>query len=205
MFRMESGGQVLSIRWAFTVATVGVLLALAPLSAHAQSGANRLRGPAPAVRDPEVVALLERERFRRESAEAAQKQLELMAEKLRQELVAEVKARQEIEQSSVELAARVTLADQIDQERQRLRSNKVSQLEQKVAELTERLASETAQRRSLEKELKRRATGTPANSADGDLKSRISELERKLKAAEWAHKLAEAQLDLLNGRGGRQR
>ncbi len=148
-------------------------------------------------------AELRKERFRRRAAEAAQKQIEQMADQLREQLGREVTARQTAEAVATELLSRASLEDQIDQERKRLRNEKVDILERMVEALSKRLTDERGRRQQLEEEnaklVKASAAGTDAapKTKLSALRSRIKALERELAAAQWARKLAEAQLKVL--------
>lgn len=159
---------------------IAVAIAAAAAPAGAQTLPSKLQGPtkaedAPASAKQGGAAALRRERFRRMAAEAAQKQLEILADQLRQQLAREITARQAAEVVAAELLSRAKLEEQIDSERQRLKA-----------------AAETA---------------TPQRAGvSGDasqLKALIKDLERKLKTAEWARKLAEAQLKIMTGNRGR--
>ena len=162
-------------------------------------------------------AVLRREQFRREAAEAALKHLEQMADQLREQLGKEVTARRAAEAVASDLLSRASLEDQIERERERLRDSRVrllekrgAMLENKVKVLTQRLADESARREQLEAEnaaLAKSAT-TPASATDiaetETLKLQIKSLERRLAAAEWARKLAEAQLKVVSEKATRQ-
>lgn len=164
-----------------------------------------------AQRTDERVAEFRKERFRRRAAEAAQKEIEQMADQLREQLGKEVTARRSAESVAAELVSRASLEDQIDQERARLRTAKIKTLEQRraglereVKALTRRLAEERSRRRQLEEEkavLAKSVAAAQQNTSSGAaiaaLKAQVTELERKLNAAEWARKLAEAQLSVL--------
>ena len=146
---------------------------------------------------------MRKERFRRRAAEAAQKQIEQMADQLREQLGREVAARQTAEAVATELLSRASLENQIDQERKRLRNEKVDILERMVEALSKRLTDERARRQKLEEEnaslVKASAAGTDGApiSELAALRSRIKALERELAAAQWARKLAEAQLKVM--------
>ena len=151
--------------------------------------------------------MLRREQFRREAAEAALKHLEQMADQLREQLGKEVTARRAAEAVASDLLSRASLEDQIDRERERLRDTRVqllekrsALLEQKIKDLTQRLTEERTRREQLVAEnvaLTKSSTRPPSATVLAEtetLKLRIKSLERRLTAAEWARKLAEAQL-----------
>lgn len=177
-------------------------------TANAQTSPSRLQGPVPVERrSPDINRdLLSRERFRRKAAEAAQKQLEALAGQLREQLVKEIAARKAAESKLADLTARTILTEQIDQERQRLRDDTAQKLEarralqeRELSDLKRRLKLETDQRKALEtrtNELAQRNDSVAVN----ELNTRIKDLERQLTTAEWARKLAEAQLKLVNKR-----
>lgn len=206
---------------------IGITLSAA-LPAGAQSVPSRLQGPAridsatpgsplrperPTKRIPQagqLDAALRKERFRREAAEAAQKQLEKMAVQLRAQLGKEIAARQAAEALAADLLARTEVDDQIDRERERLRAQRTAALEQRrnvlermLETMTKRLAAERAKREQLESEktAPTRIIGVRSNDATTAeakaLKSQVATLKRQLVAAEWARKLAEAQLKLI--------
>lgn len=197
---------------------IGITLSSA-LPAGAQSVPSRLQGPArvdgrtPGNAPPQAGMLdaeLRKERFRREAAEAAQKQLEQMAVQLRAQLGKEIAARQAAEALASDLLARTEVNDQIDRERERLRAEKIATLEKRrdvlermLDTMTKRLAAERTKREQLEtdktaptKIIGVRATGAAAAETKA-LKSQVDTLKRQLAAAEWARKLAEAQLKLI--------
>lgn len=162
-------------------------------------------------------AVLRREQFRREAAEAALKHLEQMADQLREQLGKEVTARRAAEAVASDLLSRASLEDQIDRERERLRDTRVqllekrsALLEQKIKELTQRLTEERTRREQLEAEnvALTKSSTTPASATvlaeTETLKLRIKSLERRLTAAEWARKLAEAQLKVVSEKPTRQ-
>lgn len=120
---------------------------------------------------PEVLDELGRERFRRKAAEDAQKQLEVLADNLRAQLAEEIKARQAAEAVASELLSRATLEAQIDGERQRLRASGKTAAPNRAA----------------------------ASGEVSHLKELIDDLRRRLRAAEWARKLAETQLQVMTG------
>ena len=162
----------------------------------------------------ERLAHLRKERFRRRAAESARKEIEGMADDLRAQLGREISARRKAEGVAAELVSRASLEDQIDRERERLRSDKIRRLEQRrsalereVKTLTERLAEERARRQKLEADkavLAEKVAGaraTPSSAVDlVALKAQVTDLQRKLNAAEWARKLAEAQLRVVTGK-----
>ncbi|MGI9476150.1 MAG: hypothetical protein ACR2PI_05565 [Hyphomicrobiaceae bacterium] len=164
--------------------------------------------------DREHLAQLRKERFRRRAAESARKEIEGMADNLREQLGREVSARRKAEGVAAELVSRASLENQIDQERDRLRSQKIRQLEQRrtllereVKTLTQRLVQERAKRKQLEDEKAALAKkvvdarqGTTSGTDLAALKAKVSDLQRKLNAAEWARKLAEAQLRVVTGK-----
>jgi hypothetical protein len=158
--------------------TVALAATVAPVGAQTLSG--KMPGPSQidetaAAATPSGAAELGRERFRRKAAEAAQKQLEVLADQLRQQLAKEIAARRAAQVVAAELLSRATLEEQIDDERQRLKDAA-------------------------------RAVPPLRAGASGDasqLVTLVKGLERKLKAAEWARKLAEAQLKILSGNRGR--
>lgn len=162
-------------------------------------------------------AVLRREQFRRQAAEAALKQLEKMADHLREQLGKEVTARRAAEAVASDLLSRASLEDQIDRERERLSDARVELLEkrsvlleQKIKELTQRLTDERTRREQLEAEnvALAKSSTTPPNASvlaeTETLKLRIKSLERRLTAAEWARKLAEAQLKVVSEKPTRQ-
>lgn len=125
----------------------------------------------PGLGQPEALDQLSRERFRRKAAEDAQKQLEVLADNLRAQLAEEVKARQVAEAVASELLSRARLEDQIDGERQRLRTSGKTAVPNRAA----------------------------ASGDASQLKALVVDLQRRLKAAEWARKLAETQLKVMTG------
>lgn len=200
---------------------IGITLGTA-LPAGAQSVPSRLQGPAridsatpdrPSETIPRAGLLdaeLRKERFRRAAAEAAQKQLEQMAVQLRAQLGKEIAARQAAEALAADLLARTEVSEQIDRERERLRGEKIAALEKRrdvlermLDTMTKRLAAERAKREQLETEktAPTRIIGVRSNNATTAaakaLKSQVDTLKRQLAAAEWARKLAEAQLKLI--------
>lgn len=207
-----------------------VLLAAAalPSDALAQAPPSRLQGPPasplppaaapPALAQPAPATadLLERERFRRRAAEIAQKQLEVLAEQLREQLSFEIAQRKAAEAELSQAATRIKLTDQIDEERQRLLDDamrKIKQqrdvLERQNLTLTQQLSAEASRRRALEVRLReaealvQQTEPDAQGGAGGKLASRVEELERALNAAQWARKLAEAQLKLATERQNR--
>lgn len=160
-------------------------------------------------------ALLRKERFRRRAAEAALKQLEQMAAQLREQLGKEISARQAAETVAAELLSRASLENQIDQERKRLRNEKIKILEERrallertVEAMAKRLADERAKRQQIEDEtvsLAKTAAERPDTVTKAEmaaLRSQVKALERELAAAEWARKLAEAQLKVITDKAG---
>lgn len=189
---------------------VGTAVTVTPV--EAQNGRSNLQGP-PLVQfnnQPGNATgnsdVLQREQFRRQAAEEARKQLEELAGQLRDQLGEEVARRRTSEARVLELTARLTLTDQLDQERQKFRQDRLESLEtsrrsleQELAVLNQRLTAETARRKALEAVVAtHRATVAAPDERDA-LQARIGELEKKLNATEWARKLAEAQLKLLSG------
>jgi hypothetical protein len=187
---------------------------ISSVDALAQSAPSRLQGPPTLELQQTQVSGedLEREIFRRQAAEAAQKQLERLAENLRERLAAEVAARTSAEEKLADLTARIVVSDQIDQERQRMHSGQLATLEgertaleRKVSDLTQQLTEESRRRRELEVERDEASRDPPAAAIESaktieKLGARAKELERQLTAAEWARKLAEAQLKLIGER-----
>ncbi|MFT5508483.1 MAG: hypothetical protein ACI89J_001558 [Hyphomicrobiaceae bacterium] len=155
---------------------IAMAFAVAVAPASAQNLPNKMQGPtqigeATVAAKLAATAELGRERFRRKAAEVAQKQLEVLADQLREQLAKEIMARRAAEVVAAELLSRAKLEEQIDGERQRLKDAAPA-----VAPL-------------------RAGVGGDAFR----LKTLVKDLERKLKAAEWARKLAEAQLKILSG------
>ena len=152
-----------------------------PVSAQTEPSPNTSQGQiqggaaATATAKPDGAAALRRERFRRRAAEAAQKQLEVLADQLREQLAKEIAARKAAETVAAELALRTKFEEQVDGERQRLKAaTKVP-------------------------EPKRANVGSDTSQ----LKAMINDLQRKLKAEEWARKLAEAQLKIISEKSSR--
>ncbi|MFY0613602.1 MAG: hypothetical protein JXQ99_18875 [Hyphomicrobiaceae bacterium] len=172
--------------------------------------------PEAAQGEGERLAQLRKERFRRRAAESAQKEIEQMAVQLHEQLGKEVSARRKAEGVAADLVSRASLENQIDKERDRLRTEKIKKLEQRrvllereVSTLTQRLAQERAKRRQLEQDkaalTQAVAAAQPKAGSETEfdtLKSKVAELTRKLNAAEWARKLAEAQLRVITRRRG---
>ncbi|MBU2531951.1 MAG: hypothetical protein KKB37_04385 [Alphaproteobacteria bacterium] len=199
--------KVIAAIWLLGIPIAIFLLAYPSL---AQDGANRKQTP-PTEQRPTFGAELDglrREQFRRRAAEAAQKQLEHLAEKMRQQLGEEVAARKAAEASLARLLERVTLTDQIDEERQRLRDKKLEavearnqELERQVLDLSRQLAEEKANKEKLQTKIRTTANASADRGSNSDeMRSRIKQLERELNAAIWARKLAEAQLKLVSER-----
>lgn len=181
------------------VSTAGICtIAIAPASAQTNSTSGPVIESVPAD-----LELLRKERFRRRTAEAAQKQLERLAEQLREQLIAEVSARKSAEAALKSTLAKIKLAEDIDEERKRLRDSNVQALEKRREDLqrdnlrlSQQLAEEVNRRQQLEAKLEQ-----VLNSGEqSKLAARIEELERALNAAQWARKLAEAQLELVAAR-----
>lgn len=152
---------------------------------------------------PADIETLRKERFRRRTAEAAQKQLERLADQLREQLIAEVAARKSAEASLKSTLAKIKLSDDIDLERKRLRDSNLlalakrrDDLERENLRLSQQLADEINRRQQLEAKIEQVLN----SGAEAKLAARIVELERALNAARWARKLAEAQLELVSAR-----
>ena len=160
--------------------------------------------------------MLRKERFRREAAEAAQKQLERMALQLRTQLGKDISARQAAEALAADLLARSELNDQIDRERERLHTERIATLEKRRSVLerrlnimSKRLATERTKRQQLETDKTARikiiSVGPKSAAAETKvLKIQVDALKRQLAATEWARKLAEAQLKLITDKFGDQ-
>ena len=105
---------------------IAMAFAVAVAPASAQNLPNKMQGPtqigeATVAAKLAATAELGRERFRRKAAEVAQKQLEVLADLLREQLAKEIMARRAAEVVAAELLSRAKLEEQIDGERQRLK------------------------------------------------------------------------------------
>lgn len=193
----------------FAALAVAMMVA-SPLSAQ-NLPPSRLQGPPVDATDDMMArdTLLRRELFRRRAAEAAQKELEQIAEQLRLALAREITARRKAEENAAALASRESLSDEIDRERQRLRERRAkaerarrAELEREIETLRQRLRVADAANAKLRKKLERNGAGAKtarAGQVDGGEREadRIRTLEKRLAAAEWAKKVAEAQLELV--------
>lgn len=131
-------------------------LSIAAGQARCQSGPNRLQGPSPVPPglSPTDSDVLAREQFRRRAAEAAQKQLEKLADQLRTRLASEIAARKRAEAQLSELLRRSELTDQIDEQRQRLREDTVAQLRARNKQLEGELNAALWAKKLAEEQLK---------------------------------------------------
>lgn len=188
------------VRLAVTIAAALVAIG-AHLPGHALAQSQQPPVAGPIIETvPADIEMLRKERFRRRTAETAQKQLERLADQLREQLIAEVAARKSAEASLKSTLAKIKLSDDIDSERKRLRDSNLlalakrrDDLERENLRLSQQLAEEINRRQQLEAKIEQVLN----SGAEAKLAARIIELERALNAARWARKLAEAQLELV--------